>query len=149
MLASVALLAPRPTGAQNVARFVEAPAVDKAPLLAVAQRNPSLQRPDVGPLEVTHVWRWTPPSRAPLVVWNTCRGSGDTRGCVLTLGELRGRVARSLRTIASGWQPAQVTATPDGASLLIAGSSGRGAWTARVFFVRGVMRVVGPTYAEP
>jgi hypothetical protein len=84
--------------------------------------------PDLGPARVERVWQWNVGEAQPVVVWVTCRGSGDTRACAVAAGRIGGGNVQVLGVEAAGWSVPQLSETADRRELLIAGDDGRGAW---------------------
>lgn len=120
------------TRALSGAAFEPDPNVDRAVLRAAVEAR--VGEPLLGPARVERVYRWRPAPSRTLLVWVTCRGQGDTRGCTVAVGEQGDAGLRVLANEPVGWSVPQLAATADPALLVISGSDGRGTWTQSMRF---------------
>jgi hypothetical protein len=87
-----------------------------------------------GAARVERVVRWRPRAAQPLVVWVTCRGSGDGRACVLSVGRITPAGVSVLGNEPVGWTvPSLSEMTAD--EVLISGNDGRGTWREQLRFL--------------
>lgn len=128
-----ALAAPQLAGAQSSA-LAEDRTADRA-LLLRAIPGRMFARHGSRP-EVRAVWRWSPASGAPLLLWSACNGAGDLAVCVVGVGRPQGARVRVMGVTPAGATAPTLRTTATATRLELRGTSGRCAWS-RTIDLRG------------
>jgi len=107
---------------------LEAGATGIAPTAMLANVRDEAWRGDATDPRVERVWRWRPADGTELLVWVACRGAGDGRACVATVGRAGDGGVAMLAYRAVGWSVPSASVGADRAALLLQGDDGRGGW---------------------